>query len=58
MSDHPLCCDCDGCLNGAGGLVLAGAGKTRIALPHGEDKRRARRKRMRQLLKLQGGDHT
>lgn len=23
---HPLCCDCDGCLNGSGGLVLPGAG--------------------------------
>lgn len=26
MSDHPLCCDCCDCLNGSGGLVLAGAG--------------------------------
>lgn len=25
-TSHPLCCDCDGCLNGSGGLVLPGAG--------------------------------
>lgn len=24
---HPLCCDCDVCINGAGGLVLAGVGR-------------------------------
>lgn len=29
MSDHPLCCDCEDCLNGAGGYVLPGAGVTR-----------------------------
>lgn len=23
---HPLCCDCDACLNGSGGLVLPGCG--------------------------------
>lgn len=27
MADvHVLCCDCDTCLNGSGGLVLPGAG--------------------------------
>jgi hypothetical protein len=26
MNDHPLCCDCDECLNGAGGYTLPGAG--------------------------------
>jgi len=26
--NHVLCCDCDECLNGAGGYVLPGAGAT------------------------------
>jgi hypothetical protein len=26
VNSHPLCCDCDTCLNGSGGLVLPGAG--------------------------------
>lgn len=26
MNEHPPFCDCDGCLNGSGGLVLPGAG--------------------------------
>lgn len=28
---HPLCCDCDSCLNGVGGYTLPGAG--RLASP-------------------------
>jgi hypothetical protein len=27
MGEHPICCDCDRCLNGSGGYVLPGAGK-------------------------------
>jgi hypothetical protein len=29
MAEHPLCCECDACLNGTSGLVLEGAGKTK-----------------------------
>jgi hypothetical protein len=29
LNDHPLCCDCESCLNGAGGYTVPGAGVTK-----------------------------
>lgn len=39
MSDHPLCCECEACLNGAGGYTLPGAGRT---VPTPKDAKRRR----------------
>lgn len=36
MVEHPLCCDCDRCLNGSGGYTLPGQGAT---VPTPGDKR-------------------
>lgn len=33
MNEHPLCCDCDECLNGAGGYTLPGVGRAKKTRP-------------------------
>lgn len=40
MSEHALCCDCEDCLNGAGGYTLPGAGATK-ADPTGKRREKA-----------------
>lgn len=63
---HVLCCDCDGCLNGSGGLVLPGGGRLQSATPPQEgqvsaeasarvrahERRQLNEKRRRKLARL------
>ncbi len=46
---HPLCCDCDSCINGSGGYVLPSAGAT---VPTPGDRARRRWLPLNQQLAL------